>query len=97
AAAKKRHAVVIADATADGDAAGNDRYAAVGGARSLLVAPVMQGARVLGVIELVNPLDGEPFTESDGNAINYIAEQLAEYVGSHGVVVDPDRISMRPR
>ena len=46
----------------------NERYVALGGARSLIVAPVMLAGRFLGAIELLNPLDGEPFTESEGNA-----------------------------
>ncbi len=41
---------------------------ALGGARSLIVAPVMLSGRFLGAIELLNPIDGEPFTEADGNA-----------------------------
>jgi putative methionine-R-sulfoxide reductase with GAF domain len=94
-AMRKRRAVVIANA-ADSDAATTQRYAAIGGARSIVVAPVMQAGRFLGAIELVNPLDGEPFTESDGNAVSYIAEQLAEFIASHGIVTDPERISLRP-
>jgi GAF domain-containing protein len=94
-AMRKRRAVVIGNAT-EGDAATNERYAAIGGARSLIIAPVMQAGRFLGAIELVNPIDGVPFTESDGNAVSYIAEQLAEFVAARGVVTDPERISARP-
>jgi GAF domain-containing protein len=94
-AMKKRRAVVVDDAT-QGDAASIDRYAALGGARSLVIAPVMQAGRFLGAIELVNPLDGHPFTESEGNALTYIAEQFAEFVASRGVVTDPQRISSAP-
>jgi GAF domain-containing protein len=72
-----------------------DRYAIIGGARSLIIAPVMDSGRFLGAIELVNPLDGQPFTESDGNAVTYIAEQFAEFVANRGVVTDPERIGAR--
>jgi hypothetical protein len=59
------------------------------------VAPVMVAGRSMGAVELVNPLDGQPFTESDGNAVTYIAEQFAEYVSTRGIVTDPERISSR--
>ena len=72
-----------------------DRYQSLGGPRSVIVAPVMQAGRFLGAIELLNPTDGQPFTEVEGNAVMYVAEQLAEYVATHGVVTDPDRIGTR--
>ena len=94
AAMGKRSAVVIADA-AQSEAASIERYVALGGARSLVVAPVMLAGRFLGAIELLNPLDGQPFTEVDGNALTYIAEQFAEFVEARGVVTDPEQISSR--
>jgi GAF domain-containing protein len=69
-----------------------ERYRQLGGARSVIVAPVMQAGRALGAIEIINPLDGMPFTEDEGNALTYIAEQYAEYLGSRGIVLDRDRI-----
>jgi GAF domain-containing protein len=95
AAMRKRTAVVVPDAL-QSDATTIERYAVIGGARSLIIAPVMVAGRFLGAIELLNPIDGEPFTESDGNAVTYIAEQFAEFVSSHGIVMDPERISVRP-
>ena len=94
AAMNRRRAIVLADATV-APAAAVDRYTAVGGARSLIIAPVMQYGRFLGAIEIMNPLDGQPFTEAEGNALNYIAEQFAEFLASHGIVTDPERISAR--
>jgi hypothetical protein len=96
AAMRKRHAVVIGDAVAS-EAATNERYLSIGGARSLIIAPVMQSGRFLGAIELLNPIDGQPFTESDGNAVTYIAEQLAAFVAERGIVTDPERIGGRQR
>src|SRR5579872_3301180 len=93
-ALRKRRAVVLAESDL-GEAATVDRYAILGGARSLVVAPVMVAGRPLGAVELVNPLDGQPFTESDGNAVTYIAEQFAEFVSTRGIVTDPERISAR--
>ena len=94
AAMGKRRALVVIDA-AQSEAAGLDRYVGLGGVRSLMVAPVMQSGRFLGAIELMNPLDGQPYTEGEGNALTYIAEQFAEFVASRGVVTDPARISSR--
>lgn len=94
AAMRNRNALVIPDA-GQSDAAALERYAAIGGARSLIVAPVLQHGRFLGAIEILNPLDGQPYTEPEGNALSYIAEQFAEYISSHGIVTDPERISAR--
>jgi signal transduction protein with GAF and PtsI domain len=95
AAMRKRRAVVLADATQQSEVSTLERYAALGGARSLMIAPVMQSGRFLGAIELLNPLDGQPYTDSEGNALSYIAEQFAEFVASVGIVTDAERISSR--
>jgi GAF domain-containing protein len=94
AAMRKRRAVVLADASS-GEAASIERYEALGGARSLMIAPVMQAGRFLGAIELINPLDGQPFTDAEGNALTYIAEQFAEFVATRGIVTDSERIGVR--
>jgi GAF domain-containing protein len=88
AAARKRRAIVTPDATA----LTNQRYQMLGGCRSLIVAPIMQAGRALGAMEIINPLDGMPFNEDEGNAMTYIAEQYAEYLGSRGIVLDNKRI-----
>lgn len=88
-AARKRRALVITDAAARAHA---ERYQKLGGARSLVVAPIMQAGRALGALEILNPLDGQPFNEDEGNAMTYIAEQFAEYLGSRGIVTDRTRI-----
>jgi GAF domain-containing protein len=95
ASVRKRRAVVVADGS-QADGASAERYTMLGGARSLLIAPILLHGRLLGAIELVNPLDGQPFNESEGNALTYIAEQFAEFISSHGIVTDPERISQRP-
>jgi GAF domain-containing protein len=87
-AARIRRAIVnpkTPDATAQ-------RYQSLGTAQSLIIAPIMQAGRALGAIELINPLDGMPFTNDEGNAMTYIAEQYAEYLGSRGIVLDRQRI-----
>jgi putative methionine-R-sulfoxide reductase with GAF domain len=92
AAMHKRRSIVIGDASHP-EVPPLGRYAAVGQVRSMIVAPVMQSGRFLGAIEIVNPLDGNPFTDDEGNALSYIAEQLAEFVANVGVVTDPERIT----
>lgn len=87
-AARRRRALVVSKA----ESVPQQRYQMLGGGKSLIVAPIMQAGRALGAIELVNPLDGMPFTDDEGNAITYIAEQYAEYLGSRGIVLDRDRI-----
>jgi GAF domain-containing protein len=93
-AMRKRRAIVIPDASRDDDTSA-DRFLLLGGAKSLIVAPVMQAGRFLGVIEMINPLDKVPFNEDEGAAIHYIAEQYAEFLAQRGVVVDPERITQR--
>ncbi len=87
-AARKRRALVIPNAST----AASERYRQLNGARSLIAAPIMQAGRALGCLEIINPLDGMPFTEDEGNAMTYIAEQYAEYLGSRGIVLDRERI-----
>ncbi len=90
-AMRGRTALVINDGQT-GDA---DRFQSLGGVKSVIVAPAMLAGRFLGAIELLNPTDGQPFTEVEGNAVMYVAGQLADYVATHGIVTDPDRISAR--
>lgn len=89
AAVKARRAVVRG-----ADDAMSNRYTAVGGAKSLVVAPVFVAGRALAVLEIVNALDGAPFTQDEANAMNYIAEQFAEFLSSRGVVLDQARIQL---
>ena len=68
----------------------------IGGAKSVLLAPVMQAGRFLGAIEIADPTDAAPFNELDANAISYMAEQYAEFVAARGVLLSRDRISQPP-
>ena len=88
----KRRAVVLDDAATD-PRAQNGRWAVIGEPpRSLVCAPVEEGGRFLGLLELSNPLDGQPFREGDGHAITYIGEQFAEFLAARGVILDAERI-----
>jgi hypothetical protein len=95
AAMRKQRATVIIDARS-GDAAAADRYRVLGGAKSVVVAPVMLAGRFLGALELLDPIDGAPFTDNEGHALSYIGEQFAEFVASRGVLLDPERIIPKP-
>jgi GAF domain len=96
-AMRKRRAIVVSD-PAGAAAAMDDRFRAAGvEIRSLVTTPVELGGRYLGLIELVNPLDGGVFSEGDGNALTYIGEQFAEFVAAHGVIVDPEQIRAPPK
>ena len=93
----KRRAVVIADAGTHGKPFAH--WAQLGTKiKSAVVAPVALGGRWMGMLELVNPKDGQPFVEGDGYALSYMAEQFAEFLGQRGLVIDPDVIrAYRPR
>jgi hypothetical protein len=93
AAMRKRRAMVLADARTDDGVLAADRFATLGGATSVIISPVMKGGRFLGVLELVNPLDGIPFTDEEGNAVDYLAEQFGEFVATKGMQLDPARIT----
>jgi len=86
AAAKARKAFVRGDADTM-----TSRYISVGGAKSLVVAPVLVAGRTLAILEMINPSDGAPFTQDEANAMTYIAEQFAEFLSSRGLVFDHGR------
>jgi hypothetical protein len=54
------------------------RHGIVGGAWSVLVAPVMEQAASLGAIELIDPLDGSCFDDRHVAATRYATQKLAE-------------------
>ena len=69
------------------------RHSVVGGAWSVLVAPVMDGDAPLGAIELVDPLDGSCFDDRHIAATRYATERLVmllrEADGGIGKVLAP--------
>lgn len=90
-APRSRSAVIF-----QADGATPPRFAVFGGLKNLVVAPLWPRGRFMGAVEFINPKDGAPFTTDDANALTYIAEQLAEFIGSRGVVLDPRRITRPP-
>ncbi len=68
------------------------RHSRIARPRSLVVAPLLYGTRVLGALEIVGPEGGEPFTQDEAQAIGYVAGQYAEFIASHGIVLDRAKI-----
>jgi hypothetical protein len=93
-AMRRQRAIVFSSTT---EANQLERYSIFGGTTSLVVAPVVLAGRFLGAIELMDPLDGSPFSEDEGHALTYIGEQFAEFVATRGVTVDPERIATSTR
>jgi GAF domain-containing protein len=60
-----------------------------------LSGPVRQGGRYLGLIELANPSGGDPYHESEANALDYICEQFAEFLVNRPIVLDADVILLK--
>lgn len=83
--AMRESGALIVDNTGDGKTALPERYAELGKVRSLVIAGAKLNRRFLGAIELIDPLDGLPFTSTEGNALSYIAEQFGEFVASRGI------------
>jgi hypothetical protein len=95
AAHRARRAVLVENAADDArvERLDRERWARLGVTpESLLCAPVAAGGRTLGLVELANPSDGAPFRDAEGNAAQYVAQQLAEFLADRGVVVDEDAI-----
>jgi hypothetical protein len=64
-----------------------ERYAIFGQVSEVLVAPVLQGGRILGAFELIDPIDGAAFDGRAENAMMYVAERYAELLAERGVVL----------
>ncbi len=69
-----------------------DRLAPLGNVREILAAPILSGARWLGCIELVDPENGS-FGVGHENALAYVADGYARFLGEHGVIVDVGAIA----
>ena len=77
----------------EGARAALPRHSVVGGAWSVLVAPVMDGDVPLGAIELIDPLDGSCFDDRHIAAARYTTERLVTLLrqagGSIGKLIPP--------
>ena len=64
------------------------RFASLPEVKTIMVCPVVTGPRWLGAIELVDPLDGEPFNTHDALGARYVASRYARYISAHGLVTE---------
>lgn len=69
----------------------------VGPVEHVIQVPVVVAGRLLAVFELIDPLDGQPFSETDSNAVGYLAEQYAEFLSARGLILDEKRIRASAR
>ncbi|HEU4537565.1 MAG TPA: GAF domain-containing protein, partial [Polyangiaceae bacterium] len=80
----RKGAVVVREAGGDARYRGG-RWALAGEpARSVAAAAAFADGRPVGLIELANPSDGAPFEEGEGKALEYVAEQFAEFLSRGG-------------
>jgi len=92
AALRSQRAVVIPDATRD-PRANEARWKTMGiEPKSVVVAPVMHSGKPYGLLEILNPKSGGRYGTVENNGLTYLGQQLAEFLASNGVVLDPDRI-----
>jgi hypothetical protein len=58
--------------------------------RSVLCAPAVVEGRFLGLVELIDPLDGSEFDEDDRNALTYAASAFAKFLDRRGIVLSEE-------
>ncbi len=77
-AMEKRRTVVLADAHNDPRHCGEVDALTGYVTREIAVVPVVQGERVMGVVELMNLLEDRRFHEADVDAVQQVVDALAE-------------------
>jgi len=89
---RSTQAVVIKDAASD-PRFNAERWQLVGVApKQALCAPVRQGGRYLGLLELANPDGGAPFHATEVNAVDYLCGQFAEFLANRPIILASDVI-----
>lgn len=81
-------AIVVRDASSDRRAIGRRWLRLERLPRTIVCFGVRLAGRYLGAIELVDPLDDGPFTESDAYAIAYLGQHFADFLAARGILVD---------
>ncbi|MDB4996123.1 MAG: putative stage sporulation protein [Myxococcaceae bacterium] len=64
-----------------------ERYAVFGRIVRAVVAPVLDGGRFLGALELIDPTLGADFDDRAENALMYVADRYAELLAERGVTL----------
>jgi len=83
---------IVTEAEANAEV-GEGRWKAAGAAIGpMLVGPVKQGGRYLGLIEIANAVGAKGFVDVQANALDYICEQFAEFLTNRPIVLDADII-----
>lgn len=76
-------ALVVAQAASDSRVRGDERWKALGfWPKSLVCVPLQEEGRALGLLELINPMDGDPFTEDEGKAFTRLGKKLAAFLAA---------------
>jgi GAF domain-containing protein len=55
---------------------------------SVVVVPVMHGGQLLGLLEMIDPIDGNPTGEQEQGALTYIADRLGRFLADHASADD---------
>jgi hypothetical protein len=50
---------------------------------SVVIVPVMHGGQLLGLLEMIDPIDGDPSGEQAQAALAYVAERLGGFLAEH--------------
>jgi GAF domain-containing protein len=53
---------------------------------SVILVPVVHGGQLLGLLEMVDPVKGNPFDEDVQSALAYVAVRLGGFLAEHGTV-----------
>jgi hypothetical protein len=70
-----------------------ERLTRLGGARRIMVAPVMANGRCYGAIELIDPLGDADFERRHEGAVAYVAARYAEFLLTHEAILDIERVA----
>lgn len=86
-------AVVSGQAASDTRVRADERWKAIGLApASLVCLPLQDEGRHLGLLELVNPMDGAPFSEEEGRALAPLGQAFAVFLAARELLIEGDRI-----
>ncbi|MEO8875870.1 MAG: hypothetical protein ABI461_09805 [Polyangiaceae bacterium] len=83
----RKHQPVVVQYGGETAARPVDRHAMLDASRGAMICPIVDGARFLGAIELVDALGPNGFDLSAQHGISYVAERYAGFLAEHGVVL----------
>jgi hypothetical protein len=83
----RKHHPIVVDYRAPNGAHIVDRHVMLDASQNAIVCPIVDGARFLGAIELVDAKNANGFDTSAEHGISYVAERYAGFLAEHGVVL----------